>query len=413
MAKLISVIQALDIIKNTAQVLGDEWVDIGKADGRVLAQDILAKTTLPPLSASAMDGYAVKLSPEYNIGTKLDLIGVSPAGDPFKGVVKTGQAVRIYTGGAVPEGADHVIMQENVKAGDGFITLSQPISPSTHIRKAGIDFKQGACIAKQGQRLDPYALALIAAANHDKIKVYKRPMIALIANGDELVPPGTSLKTGQIISSNSYGLAPLLKGFGVQILDCGISKDQPDAIKKQIKKAMQADILVPVGGASVGDRDFMRSVFADLGYQKLFEKVAIKPGKPVWFGTMPNNNLADKYVLGLPGNPASAIVTAYVFIRPLVQAILGQNADNNSLYAQIEVALKPATWRTEYIRAIAKIDKNGQIKVRPYPMQDSSLLTPFLSANCYLIRKPESSLAEIGDKVEILPFKPFYPDNFI
>ncbi len=402
MAKLISVDKALAIIKNETPKLVIETIDLKNADGRILAEDLHAQTTLPPLSASAMDGYAVKLSNDYKVGTKLEIIGVSPAGQPFEAEVKTGQAVRIYTGGAVPKGADHVIMQENVTAKGSVLTLTEPISPASHIRKAGIDFKRNDLIIQKGRMLDSYSLALTASANIDRIKVYKRPKIALIANGDELVLLGSKLKQGQIINSNSFGLAPLLRASGAQIIDCGISKDEPEAIKAQIKQAMQADILVPIGGASVGDRDFMRMVFTELGYKKLFEKVAIKPGKPVWFGSFDNN----KFVLGLPGNPASAIVTAHIFLIPLIALLSGHNIKNKAINARTKQELKPTSWRTEYIRAIANIDNNGQICVKPYPIQDSSLLTPFISANCYLVRAPESPAAKIGDIVQIMPFKP-------
>lgn len=401
MARLISVETALGLIAQTARLQPVIELGLAEADGHVLAEDIHARTTLPPLPASAMDGYAVKLQDSYGPGTKLALIGVSPAGAPFEGKVGPGEAVRIYTGGAVPEGADLVIMQENVEAFADHILLKEPISTSTHIRDAGIDFHEGDVLMKAGTRLNGYGLAVVAAANHDRVKVRKQPKVALIANGDELVAPGGDLGPGQIISSNPYGLAPLLSSWGADVIDAGISKDDPAAIKAQIERCQTADILVPIGGASVGDRDYMRSVFAELGYEKVFEKVAVKPGKPVWFGT-----LADKYVLGLPGNPASALVTAEVFLRHLVTVLSGAQDGARTLNARITTGMKASTWRTEYIRAKAVVDAQGQIHVTPFPRQDSSLLTPFLSANCLLIRPANAPALLPGDVCQILPLGP-------
>ncbi|HHL42860.1 MAG TPA: molybdopterin molybdenumtransferase MoeA, partial [Hellea balneolensis] len=216
MAKLISLHEALAFIENNAHVLGHQDCKLEHAHNRVLAQDIRAATTLPPLSVSAMDGYAVNDDGDLAQGAALSVIGTSPAGNPFTGPIDKNQCVRIYTGGAVPPGANRVIMQENVTRVGDIITLSEPLSPALHIRAAGIDFHQGDRIADQGTRLDAYGLAQIAAANIDTVTVYKRPKVALIANGDELVKPGSELKSGQIISSNAYALSALIKAWGAE-----------------------------------------------------------------------------------------------------------------------------------------------------------------------------------------------------
>ena len=409
MAKLISVATALAAISDAANPMGLQTVPLAELDGYVLAEDAFAKTTLPPLDASAMDGYAVKLEAHHKQGSQFTQIGESPAGNPFPGTVGADETVRIFTGGAVPDGANHVIMQENISTGSGAdgntITLTEPISPASHIRKAGIDFSEGQMIVPAGTKLDAYAIALLAAANHGSAQVYKRPKVALIANGDELVEPGSTLHTGAVVSSNPSGLAPLIKAWGAEPVFAGISSDDPDAIKAQIAACADADILVPIGGASVGDRDYMRPVFAELGYAKIFEKVAVKPGKPVWFGTMPRQE-SPQYVLGLPGNPASALVTAHVFLKALIDQLINiAEPSNTYTNARVTHPMKAAAWRAEYIRAHAAIDDNGVVQVTAIPRQDSSILTPFLTANCFLVRNPEAPALEPGDTAKIMPIK--------
>lgn len=401
MAKLISVTTALTAISDAVKPMGVQSLPLDKLNGHVLAEDIFAKTTLPPLDASAMDGYAVKLEDHHKQGSQFTQIGESPAGNPFAGTVGADETVRIFTGGAVPDGANHVIMQENVSTNGDIISLTEPISPASHIRKSGIDFKQGQMIVKAGTKLDAYSLALLAAANHGDASVYKRPKVALIANGDELVQPGEALRAGAVVSSNPSGLAPLIASWGGEPIFAGISSDDPDAIKAQIAVCEDADILVPIGGASVGERDYMRPVFTELGYDKVFEKVAVKPGKPVWFGT-----LGKQYVLGLPGNPASALVTAHVFLKTLIDRMINANKpSHNFIAAHVTHPMKASTWRAEYIRAHAVVDENGTVHVTAIPRQDSSLLTPFLTANCFLVREPEGPALEAGDIAKIMPIK--------
>jgi len=401
MANLISVATALAAISDAANPMAVQYLPLAKLSGHILAEDALAKTTLPPLDASAMDGYAVKLEPHHKQGSTFTQIGESPAGNPYAGTVGTDETVRIFTGGAVPDGANHVIMQENISVDGNIITLTEPISPASHIRKSGIDFSEGQCVVKAGTRLDAYALALLAAANRGGAHVYKRPRVALIANGDELVKPGEALRTGAVVSSNPSGLALLIDAWGGEPIFAGISSDDPEDIKMQIATCEDADILVPIGGASVGDHDYMRPVFAELGYAKIFEKVAVKPGKPVWFGTM-----GTKYVLGLPGNPASALVTAHVFLKALIDGMISAGEPSHkTVNARVTHPMKAATWRAEYIRAHARIDENGMLHVTAIPRQDSSLLTPFLTANCFLIREPEAPALEPGDIANIMPIK--------
>ena len=367
--------------------------------GATLAEDIKAKITLPPLAASAMDGYAVKLSDVRKAGVKLTVIGESPAGHPFQGTVNMGEAVRIFTGGAVPKGADHIVIQENAEREDDILTTLFDNETPRHIRQAGIDFAKGDTLLTKGTVIGPMHIAIAAAANHAVLPIYKRPVIALIANGDELKVPGSEVFETDIISSNPAGLGALIRHWGGEVMDMGIASDSLDAITDLIHKAKDADIIVPVGGASVGDHDYMREAFKNCGLTSIFEKIAVRPGKPTWFGTLTSKTGDEQVVLGLPGNPASAIVCAHIFLKTL----MGMTNDLTFAKAKLTEPLKSNGPRETYLRAFAKLSDTGQLEVTPFPRQDSSLLTPLTKANV-LIRLPKDSGPwEAGEFIEILP----------
>lgn len=367
---------------------------LAETKGAILAEDIKAKVTLPPLAASAMDGYAVKLSDVSTAGASLRIIGEAPAGHPFNGTVKTGEAVRIFTGGAVPAGADHIVIQENTeRSGDTLTTLFDNDAPR-HIRRAGIDFKTGDILLTQGTRIGPMHIAIAAAANYAALPIYKRPIVALIANGDELKAPGSDVSDTDVISSNPAGLGALIRHWGGEVMDMGIASDSVESITALIHTAKKADIIVPIGGASVGDHDYMRDAFKGCGLTSIFEKIAVRPGKPTWFGTM-----GQQTVLGLPGNPASATVCAHLFLKIL----MGTDEALTFAKAKLTHSLPENGPRETYMRALAKLSNTGQLHVTPFPRQDSSLLTPLMQANV-LIRLPVSSGPwETGDLIDILP----------
>lgn len=369
-------------------------VPLSESMGAVLAEDITAKITLPPLAASAMDGYAVKLADVSKAGAKLTVIGESPAGHPFQGTVNSGEAVRIFTGGAVPEGADHIVIQENAqREGDTLTTLFDNNAPR-HIRQAGIDFRRGDTLLTKGTAIGPMHIAIAAAANHAELPIYKRPVVALIANGDELKSPGSDVSDTDVISSNPAGLGALIRHWGGEVMDLGIASDSLESITALIHKAQDADIIVPVGGASVGDHDYMRDAFKACGLTSVFEKVAVRPGKPTWFGTM-----GEQTVLGLPGNPASATVCAHLFLKTL----MGVNEGPTFAKAKLTETLPTNGPRETYMRAFAKLSDTGQLEVTPFPRQDSSLLTPLTKANV-LIRFPKDSGPWAADDViDVLP----------
>lgn len=391
---MISVSSAISLLRQHRSERPVISVPLAESVDAILAEDIQANVTLPPLAASAMDGYAVKLADVRKAGAKLTVIGESPAGHPFLGRVNKGEAVRIFTGGAVPTGADHIVIQENAERKSDTLTILFDNDALRHIRKAGIDFTTGDTLITKGTRLGPMHIALAAAANHAELPIYKRPIVALIANGDELKTPGSDVTETDIISSNPAGLGALIRHWGGVVMDMGIASDSIDAITALIRKAKDADIIVPVGGASVGDHDYMRDAFKACDLSSVFEKVAVRPGKPTWFGT-----IDKQVVLGLPGNPASATVCAHLFLKIL----MGAEDELISTKAKLTAPISSNGPRETYLRAFAKISKTGQLEVTPFPRQDSSLLTPLAQANV-LIRLPkESGPWDSGDMIDILP----------
>ena len=390
---MISVQDAISALTQHRAAGADVLTPLSKALGGRLARDVLAKVTLPPRDASAMDGYAVRFSDVGKAGAQLTVIGEAPAGSPFGGAVGQGEAVRIFTGGAVPEGADHIVIQENASREGDILTTTTTNETRRHIRKAGIDFTKCETLIAARTQLSPAHIALAAAANHDTLPIYKRPVIALIANGDELKEPGSPVQEGDVISSNAAGLGALIQSWGGEVMDMGIAKDSVAAITALIEAASAADIIVPIGGASVGDYDYMRTAFKEAGLELVFEKIAVRPGKPTWFG-----KLGEQRVLGLPGNPASATVCAHLFLK-----ILMNRADNIvTTKAKLTQALSANGPRETFARGRTEVSDDGIAKVTPFPRQDSSLMTPFAKANVLLRLPPNTGPWDEGDVIDVV-----------
>ncbi|MEL6414960.1 MAG: molybdopterin molybdotransferase MoeA, partial [Pseudomonadota bacterium] len=308
-----SVSEALSLIQAHRPKPKREPVKIEHALGRRLAAPVVAQRTHPPAAMSAMDGYAVRLADVRNSDAHLRLIGEAPAGSPFEGSVEPGDAVRIFTGSVIPDGADTVIIQENVtRDGDEVISVQAYDAPA-HIRAAGLDFKSADILIEAGTRLNAEHLSIAAASNNATVLVETRLRVGLLANGDELRPPGSDLQPGEIINSNPFGLSALVERWGGDAVDLGIARDSVETIETIIQKANDIDVFVPIGGASVGDHDHMRAAFQNSGFTPVFEKIAVRPGKPTWF-----SQSESALVLGLPGNPASAMVCAHLFLSQLV-----------------------------------------------------------------------------------------------
>ncbi|MEL7485737.1 MAG: gephyrin-like molybdotransferase Glp [Pseudomonadota bacterium] len=392
---MISVDDALDKILGGVNALPSETVGLSACVGRVAASDVVARITQPPFAASAMDGYAVRFA-DMAIGAALAVIGEAPAGAPFDGSVGAGEAVRIFTGGVIPPGADHILIQEDAAADGASITVTAEQSAPRHVRSAGVDFLEGDRLASAGARLHAIHGSIFAAANIGAVDVVRRPVVALFANGNELKDPGEKLSAGEIINSNHYALSAMIEAWGGVPEYFGCAPDDPDAVVAMFNNARRADIIVPIGGASVGDHDYVKSAFDAAGGALVFSKIAVRPGKPTWFG-----GLDGAFVLGLPGNPASAIVTAALFLQPLVRRLGGRDGDRVFLAATLAARINANGPREHYMRAT--MTEAGAVE--PAPNQDSSLLSPFASADVLIRRQPQAPAAEIGDKVEIVALR--------
>ncbi len=386
---MITVEQALAAVLEGAAPLAAENVGLSTLAGRVLAEAVHAAMTQPPFAASAMDGYAVRFQ-DAKPGAELKIVGEAPAGAPFDGRVGPGEAVRIFTGAVVPQGADHVVIQEDVTRKGVHIAISEPQSSPHNIRAAGIDFNKGDVLERAGVRLHEVHGSIFAAANVSSVKVYRRPRVAIFSNGDELREPGDSLLAGQIINSNHYAIGEMVGRWGAEATYLGCATDSEDSIREFFRRGCDTDIVIPVGGASVGDYDFVKSAFAKEGGKLRFEKVAVRPGKPTWCGSMGSTR-----VVGLPGNPASAIVTAALFLQPLVRRLAGERWTAPFGKARLASPLLANGGREAYLRGVIR-----ENEIIPASNQDSSLLLPFASANALIRRNVNAPAANVGDEVE-------------
>jgi molybdopterin molybdotransferase len=400
---LIAVLEARERLLAGAIPLGIETVALNEAQGRVLAEDLKALRTQPPQAVSAMDGYAVRAADIGDVPADLTLIGEVAAGHPLDGRIGPGQTARIFTGGVVPAGADTVLLQENITVIDQTRVRSNQAEPlGKHVRPAGLDFRDGDAILSTGSVLDAGALCLAAAANHPSVPVICRPRVGILATGDELLPPGSVPGPGQIIASNSYGIAALARESGAEVIDLGIVRDDENDLAAALDRAAETcDVLVTLGGASVGDHDLVRKVFLARGMTLDFWKIAMRPGKPLMSG-----NLGAMRILGLPGNPVSALVCGLLFMKPLLQQLGGLPFSEMRLTATLDSAMPENGSREDYVRARAWRDETGRLRTKPLDLQDSSMISAFAHAEALLIRPPKAPAASAGDDVQILPLKP-------
>ncbi|MEZ5773869.1 MAG: molybdopterin molybdotransferase MoeA [Hyphomicrobiaceae bacterium] len=390
--------EALALICTGVAPLEAESVPIEEALGRVLAAPLAARLTQPPFDASAMDGYAVKAADLTRIPARLRVIGESAAGHPFGGNVAAGEAVRIFTGAPVPAGADSVVIQEDTGREGETVVVREGGSAGQNIRKAGFDFRAGQPLIGAGRRLNARELSLAAAMGHGTLAVRRRPVVALVATGDELVPPGETPGPGQIVSSLPVGLAGMVRGAGGVALPLGIARDTLSSLDEHIARGASADILVTIGGASVGDHDLVHKALAARGLSLAFWRIAMRPGKPLMFG-----RLGDQRVLGLPGNPVSAMLCARVFLVPLINALLAPTADPAAARRiALAVDAEANGPRQHYVRAVVETDGAGA-RVRPLPSQDSSLVSGLARADVLIVRPPHAPAAAAGSMVDVLP----------
>ncbi len=396
---LLPVEEALRRIVEGVSPLDGERVNLLGAFERVLAEAVLARLTQPPFDASAMDGYAVRAADVQNVPAVLRVIGESNAGGPFAANVGSGEAVRIFTGASVPPGADAVVIQEDTsRDGDG-LTVSEAAAAGANVRPAGGDFREGDVLLQAGCVLNASAITLAAAGGHDSLVVRRRPVVAILATGDELVEPGGTLAPGQIISSNPFGLAALVRRFGGEPRLLGIAGDSIEALRAKLDKAGDADVLVTIGGASVGDRDLVKPALEAHGMTLDFWKVAIRPGKPMLFGRR-----GQQRILGLPGNPLSCLIAARIFLAPLLSALLGRSdAATVEEFAILAKDLAANGPRQHYMRARSERVAGGLPRVTALSSQDSAHMSALAAANVLIVRAPDAPAARAGDVVRVLP----------
>jgi molybdopterin molybdotransferase len=395
---LLSVAEALERVTRDLTPLETEREALDRAHGRVLAEDLAAKLTQPPFDASAMDGYAVRAEDVGRLPATLMLVGKAAAGAGFRGRVDRGEAVRIFTGAPVPDGADTIVIQENADEVSDRVTVKE-LSAVPHIRPRGQDFTAGEVLLTAGTRLGPRELMLAAAMNHAELPVRRRPKVVILATGDEVVPPGSELAPDQIVSSVPLGLAALIEAHGGEAVKLGIARDTLESIVTLARAGKAADILLTIGGASVGERDLVATALKSEGLTLDFWKIAMRPGKPMLYGRM-----GGQRVLGVPGNPVSALICAHVFLLPMMARMLGlAEAARPAPEAELGEALEANGLREHYMRAVSAWSKNGTRIVRPLPSQDSSLQAALVRADCLIVRAPHAPALPEGARVRIVP----------
>lgn len=395
---MISVEEALSRVVAAFTPLPTEIVSLTDAHGRVLAEDVVARVTQPFAPLSAMDGYAVRATDVATAPVTLRQIGSVQAGSAFDGVIGAGETVRIFTGAPLPAGADAIVIQEDTQVDGDIVFVREAVKAGRFVRAAGLDFSAGDIGIPAGRLLGARDIGLTAAMNVPWLKVRRRPRVAILATGDEVVMPGDPVGPNQIVSSNSLALAALVRHWGGEPVNLGIAKDTRASLSSLLAGAEGADLLLTTGGASVGEYDLVREVLGERGLSLDFWKIAMRPGKPLMFG-----RVGSTAVLGLPGNPVSALVCAFLFVGSAMRRMLGVSPvepvpDRACLGADIG----PNDRRQDYLRASLTQGRDGRLIATPFPHQDSSMMTRLTWAGCLIVRPPHAAAASVGTDVDIL-----------
>jgi molybdopterin molybdotransferase len=394
------VADALSAVLAGAEALPEEMVALDAAHHRVLARDVEALRTQPPQAMSAMDGYAVRSADASHVSARLKVIGEVAAGRPFDKPVGAGEAVRIFTGGVIPQGADAVIIQEDTVVDGDRIGITEAAIAGRHIRPAGVDFREGDVLLAAGSRLSDRDLSLAAGMNYPQLPVRRRPKVAILATGDELVMPGSTPGPGQIVYSNGYALRALARHEGAETIDLGIAADTVEATTLGIRRARDsgADVLITTGGASVGDHDLVKQSLETEGVTMAFWRIAMRPGKPMMHG-----RLGTMRVIGLPGNPVSSYVCGFLFLVPLIRMLSGRTTIHHTREtALLGRGVAGNDLREDYLRARLEVRSDGALVATPVDHQDSSLLGNLAAARALVIRAPFAPMAAAGSPCEIL-----------
>jgi molybdopterin molybdotransferase len=397
---VIPVDQALAAVVAAFQPLPAEIVGLEGALGRVLAEDLAAGLTQPPTDVSAMDGYAVRSEDVRTVPATLRLIGQSAAGTSFSGSLGPGEAIRIFTGASVPAGANAIVIQENAEQRQGQVLISEAAVRGSYIRRKGQDFGSGDVLLRAGRRLSPRDIGLAAAMNLAWLPVRRKPRVALLATGNELVMPGQAIGGDRIVSSAGFAVAAFVRSFGAETTALGIARDDENSLSAMLERARGADLLITIGGASVGDFDLVGRALGARGFDAMFQKVAMQPGKPTIFGS-----LDHLPVLGLPGNPVSASVTSLLFAKPAIERMLGiVHTGRGRSTARLARNLPANGERQQYLRATLSRTPKDEALATPFDSQDSSLQRLLAAADCLVVRPPHAPCARAGERVAIVAF---------
>ena len=394
---MISVDEARDRILATLHPTPAEIAALADAWGRVSAAPVIARLTQPPADVSAMDGYALRAT-DGTLGATLHVIGAAPAGHPFDHPVAPGQAVRLFTGSVVPQDADAILLQEDATAVGTEVRVNEAVIAGRHIRRAGQDFAAGDTVVPAGRRLTARDIGLAAAANHPWLTVHRRPRVAILATGDEIAMPGEPIPSGGIVSSNSHALAALVRATGGEPIVLPIAADTREAVAAVADSVHGMDMLVTTGGASVGDHDLVIESLKTRGLELDFWQIAMRPGKPLLYG-----RLGPVPVLGLPGNPVSALVCSILFLLPALNRLQGlPAAPPPTIQAIAGVALKANDYRADHLRSTITADSQGRVVATSFPVQDSAMLRRLAHADALILRAPNAPALPQGAEISII-----------
>ncbi|HLY89474.1 MAG TPA: gephyrin-like molybdotransferase Glp [Acetobacteraceae bacterium] len=395
---MISVEEARDRILATLHPTPAEIAALADAWGRVTATPVAARLTQPPTDVSAMDGYALRAA-DGTLGATLHVIGAAPAGHPFDRPVGPGQAVRLFTGSVVPQGADGILLQEDATAIGTEVRINEAVVAGRHIRRAGQDFAAGDTVVPAGRRLTARDIGLAAAANHPWLTVHRRPRVAILATGDEIAMPGEPIPSGGIVSSNSHALAALVRASGGEPVVLPVAADTREAVAAVADSIHGMDMLVTTGGASVGDHDLVIESLKSRGLELDFWQIAMRPGKPLLYG-----KLGAVPVLGLPGNPVSALVCSILFLLPALNRLQGlPAAPPPTIQAIAGAPLKANDHRADHLRSAITADSLGRVVATPFPVQDSAMLRRLARADALILRAPNAPALPQGAEISVIP----------
>ncbi len=399
---MISVEEARARLLAPLKPLGAEQVALSEAVGRVLAEAVAARRTQPPWPVSAMDGYAVRAADVARVPVTLKVVGSVPAGQAYAGTVGRGETVRIFTGAPMPDGADAVVIQEDTERRGDLVEMREAVAQGRNVRPAGLDFREGDVGLPAGRRLTARDIGLAAAMNRPWLLVHRKPRIAILPTGDEVVMPGDPVGPNQIVSSNGLALAALITQCGGMPLQLPIAPDRADALQRIAEAAVGADFLVTAGGASVGEHDLVRDALGASGLTLDFWKIAMRPGKPLMVG-----RYRETPMMGLPGNPVSSLVCALLFLKPAIARLTGLAVlDAPPLRARLAAPLPANDRRQDYLRATLTRAADGALEARAFLKQDSSMMSLLAQSDCLVVRPPHAPPASVGDTVEIVPLDP-------